>query len=512
MKIPVTRSRWLSNYLRRLLLLLLLSGGILAESARALGQGNTFQETILVASNGSYQPAAFIDAHIENAWGIALRPPGAGGHIWVSNARNASTSLYIGDVNGIPLHQDGLKILQLDGPLISYEGGLPQTTGQVYNAASDLPNQPTEFPVSGPASNWSSGTAVPIGNISGPAKFVFVTKDGTINAWRANTAASMNTAIVAMDYSDHGKDQLKELPFLPAFTGVAITTEPPSLNDEGQAVADNRLYVTDFQNKIIRVINNQWTDITVQVPFERPAGLAEGMSPYNIQDLNGKLYVTYAAVDTTSEEPAFDVPEEGGHVFVYDRDGHLLHGFQDEGLLRSPWGLAIAPAGFGKFGGKLLVASFGDGTIAAFDPNTGDFADLLRNPQGEPLKLDGLWGLAFGNGVSLGDASALYYTAGPNKEQDGVFGRVNAITTAAPAVSVAAAAAPVPARPANPVLSSAAADRQTVRDFGAVGDGNADDTAAIEKAAQSGSIVFPSGTYRLTRTIKIDLAPPASPR
>src|SRR5262249_46205691 len=90
----------------------------------------------------------------------------------------------------------------------------------------------------------------------------------------------------------------------------------------------------------------------------------------------------------------------------------------------SPWGLAIAPKTFGPFSGALLVANFGDGTIAAFDLATGAFRDYLRDQTGAPLIEDGVWGLAFGNGVSLGDADSLYYTAGPNAEQDGIFGRL----------------------------------------------------------------------------------------
>ena len=92
--------------------------------------------------------------------------------------------------------------------------------------------------------------------------------------------------------------------------------------------------------------------------------------------------------------------------------------------MNSPWGLAIAPRQFGPFSGSLLVANFGDGTIAAFELESGKFLDYLRDRTGAPLSIDGIWGLAFGNGVSLGDADSLYFTAGPNNEQDGAFGRV----------------------------------------------------------------------------------------
>jgi len=377
---------------------------------------NVYSQKVLVANRPGLAPDALIDPHLINPWGIALRPPGVGGHIWVANAGNLSTSTFVGDVNGTPLRQDGLKLVYLKGPLISYEDGLANVTGQVYNAASDVPGQGLEFPVTGPASNLTSGTPVPIGTISGSAKFVFVTTEGTINAWRSGTAESMDFAVLVKDYSDHGPDQIRGLPHLPAFTGVAMSTE---------AHASNRLYVTDFQNSTIRVLDNTWTDITARVPFERPAGMPADFSPYNIQLLGGRLYVAFAAIDVDAEEPAADVPAPGaGHVAVYDLDGRLVQEFADATRLNSPWGLAIAPDNFGPFSGSLLVANFGDGTIAAFDVLSGAFLDYMRDAAGKPLVIDKVWGLAFGNGVGLGDADSLYFTAGPNEEQDGVFGRV----------------------------------------------------------------------------------------
>jgi uncharacterized protein (TIGR03118 family) len=226
----------------------------------------------------------------------------------------------------------------------------------------------------------------------------------------------MDRAVIIKDYSDRGRDQIKGLRFLPAFTGVAM-----SVNKQ----ATNRLYVTDFQNGTIRVLDNQWADITATVPFERPAKVPATFSPYNIQLLDGRLYVAFAAVDTDAEEPASDVPAPGaGHVVVYDLDGHIVKEFADQTRLNSPWGLAIAPENFGPFGRALLVANFGDGTIAAFDTTTGAFRDFLRDHAGKPIVVDKIWGLAFGNGVSLGDADSLYFTAGPNQEQDGIFGRL----------------------------------------------------------------------------------------
>ncbi len=388
---------------------------------------NVYAKKILVANRIGFEAGALIDEHLVNPWGIALRPPGAGGHIWISNAGNLSTSTFIGDAHGVPLHQDGLKIVYLQGPLISYEDGLANVTGQVYNAASDFAGQPLEFPVAGTASDLTSGALVPIGTISGSAKFVFVTTEGTINAWRSSTAASMDSAVLVKDYSEHGRDQIRSLPQRPAFTGVAMSAD---------AQVENRLYVADFQNRTIRVLDNQWVDITASVPFARPAGMRPDFGPYNIQLLAGRLYVAFAALDANADEPATDVPGPGvGHVVAYDLDGHVVQEMADAGRLNSPWGLAIAPQNFGSFGGALLVGNFGGGggggTIAAFEPSTGRFLDYLRDESGSPISIEGLWGLAFGNGVSLGDEDSLYFTAGPNKEQDGIFGRLRYAGSAA---------------------------------------------------------------------------------
>ena len=133
----------------------LLCAAALASLLPQARGADAFVNTVLVANREKYKPVAFVDPHLIDPWGIALRPPGAGGHIWISNAGNLSTTTYIGDANGVPLHQDGLKIVYIEGPMTSFHDGIANVTGQGYNAASDVEGQPIEFPVSGPASNLS---------------------------------------------------------------------------------------------------------------------------------------------------------------------------------------------------------------------------------------------------------------------------------------------------------------------------------------------------------------------
>jgi hypothetical protein len=217
-----------------------------------------------------------------NAWGIAVRPPGAGGHFWINNAKTGISVEYIGDVEGIPLHQDGLKSVTLDTPRFT-DHGYAAVTGLAYNAASDVPGQPLEFPVSGPAINYSTNPPQPItGGTSGSAKFVFVTEDGAINAWRLNTAASMTSAPVIIDYSKTG-----HYPYNAncVFSGTAMTINAYNTPAYGLG-GGNLLFATDFRNNVIQVFNNQWKDITSSFHFQTPSDVGE-LHVYNIADIAG---------------------------------------------------------------------------------------------------------------------------------------------------------------------------------------------------------------------------------
>jgi uncharacterized protein (TIGR03118 family) len=134
------------------------------------------------------------------------------------------------------------------------------------------------------------------------------------------------------------------------------------------------------------------------------------------------LYVTYAVQDTAKHD---DVAGAGnGIVDAFDLQGNFLRRVVTKGQLNSPWGLALAPAGFGDVGGDLLVGNFGDGTINAYNPISGVFIQTLQDPSGIPLSIDGLWGLRFGNGGTFGSPNTLFFTAGPNGESHGLFGEL----------------------------------------------------------------------------------------
>jgi uncharacterized protein (TIGR03118 family) len=391
-------------------------------SATTTDQGNRFVQTILVANKASFHPQ-IVNPDMINPWGIAVRPPGAGGHFWINNAGTGTSVEYIGDANGVALFQDGLKSVTLDAPQFT-DHGVPTVTGLAYNAASDIPGQPVEFPVSGPASNYSSTPPTPVpGGTSGSAKFVFVTEDGAINAWRLNTATAMTSAPLIIDYSKTAR-----FPYTAncVFSGVAMTVNA-STSAAFAAAGGNRLFATDFRNNAIEVFSNQWKDVTSSFHFQTPSSVGT-LHPFNLAALDGHLYVAYAMFDPAGDEGMEEQVGEGyGHIVEYNEDGTLVRDFNDTGKLNAPWGMAIAPAGFGEFGGALLVANLGDGTIAALDRHTGRFIDYMRDETGKIIRIERIWGLVFGNGVSLGDAHSLYFTAGLNGESDGIFGRLTAL-------------------------------------------------------------------------------------
>ena len=240
--------------MKTFLRLLILVGAVVTASAlsaqvRDLG----CVQTNLVANKAEYHPQ-IVDGQMLNGWGIALRPPGAGGHIWIANAGTGSSSEYIGDVAGQALHQDGLKLVELETPAFT-DHGHAFVTGQAYNSASDLPGQPEEFRVAGPASNQKKTPAEEIkGGFSGAAKFVFATEDGCINAWSADTATAMATAPVVVDYSKRAA----HFPYAQncVFTGAALTND--DANSEAFAKAHgNHLFATDVRHNAIQVLDNQ---------------------------------------------------------------------------------------------------------------------------------------------------------------------------------------------------------------------------------------------------------------
>jgi uncharacterized protein (TIGR03118 family) len=254
-----------------------------------------------------------------------------------------------------------------------------------------VPNAPT-----GAVSN--TGPDFVVG--SGPALFLFSTEEGKILGWNMSLGT---TAQVVADKS--GEDAI--------FKGLAI--------------AGDRLYATDFHNSKVDVFDGSFGDVSTPGAFVDPS-IPAGFAPFGIQNVGGSIFVTYAKQDADGED---DVAGQGlGFVDEFDTSGALLGRVASRGQLNSPWGLALAPASFGRFGGDLLVGNFGDGQITAFERESdGTFAPRgqLRSVDGRVLSIDGLWALQFGKGAANnGPIDTLFFTAGPDDETHGLFGTIRA--------------------------------------------------------------------------------------
>ena len=204
------------------------------------------------------------------------------------------------------------------------------------------------------------------------------------------------TAIVKVDNSPSGA----------VYDGLAISASTTT--------ASPMIYAANFHSGAIDVFDTNYAAVSLPGAFTDPA-VPAGFAPFNIQNLGGKLYVTYAKQDAAKK---LDVAGVGnGYVSVYDLNGNLLQHLVSGGPLNSPWGVALAPVNFGAFAGDLIVDNFGDGYLNAFDPGTGAAVGTLQDQNGNPIKLPGLWGLFFGNGGNGGDVNALYFASWPGRPE-----------------------------------------------------------------------------------------------
>lgn len=285
------------------------------------------------------------------------------GPFWVSDNGAGVSTLYNG--SGTP---QGLVVTVPPSPGST---AVARPTGVVFNSTSDFLND----------------------------RFLFATEDGTIASWSSGTTAQIrvdNSAASAV------------------YKGLAIGTV-----NTGQF-----LYVANFSNGTIDVFDNNFSTAALAGNFTDPT-LPSGYAPFNIFNLGGNLLVSYALQDAGHQD---DVPGPGnGFVAKFDTNGNFIERLISNGVLNAPWGMVVAPSDFGPFSNELLVGNFGDGKINAFDPVSGNFLGSISDTSNNPVIIDGLWGLKFGNGANAGAANQLFFSAGINSEADGLFGRIDVV-------------------------------------------------------------------------------------
>lgn len=329
--------------------------------------------------------AQIFDPTLKNSWGVSQ---GAGSPFWVSDQGTNSSTLYMVTPNGV-------SIVPLTVSIPTTASGPQGPTGQVFNGTTSF--------------DLADGS---------PATFIFANLNGTISAWNNGTSATIEAAKSGAVY-----------------TGLAI----------GSNAHGNFLFAANDAAGKIDVFDDSFHPVALGQggfgTFTDP-NLPSGLVPFNVQNINGALYVTYAPVGHVAQTAA--TPGQGA-VAIFDTSGNFIRQLTAGGPLASPWGMALAPSTFGQFGGDLLVGNFAynDSEINAFDPTTGKFLGTLTNASGQPILNPGLWALTFGNGSNGGDPNTLYFSAGINSEKDGLFGAIQALPSLPSSITLTLPTSPV---------------------------------------------------------------------
>lgn len=317
----------------------------------------SFTQTNLVTDDQTANAAQITDPGLKNAWGMSFGPTTP---FWVSANGSGTANLYSVD--------PGTQATAKQGLTVSIPGD-GSVTGQVFNSSASFNGD----------------------------RFLFVSEDGTVSGWRptltpntaAETIASASTANV--------------------YKGAAI----------GNVSGHDYLYAANFKTGAIDAYKGDAAAPALSGSFTDTT-LPSGYAPFNVQNLNGSLYVSYALQDAAKHD---EVAGAGlGYVDKFSLSGDFQGRIASGGTLNAPWGMAIAPSSFGAMAGDLLVGNFGDGHINIYDPNTHAFLGQVLDANNQPVVIDGLWAISPGNDGSGGSSHLLYFTAGPNDEAHGLFG------------------------------------------------------------------------------------------
>jgi uncharacterized protein (TIGR03118 family) len=364
-------------------------GGSASQGVPPAAMG--FTDTALVSNNNAVVATAkTIDANLQNPWGIAVAP---GSPFWIADNNSNLSTLYSGIGANETQAITGSPNVGIAIPA-SAAGVQANPTGQVYNG--------------------DGGFLIPTSHGQESSLFIFDGEGGTIAAWANDSGA---TAVTAYDDGvANGADHA-------VYKGLAI----------GTVGGATFLYATDLHNNKVDVFDTNFSKpAAMQGKFVDP-NMPAGFVLFGIQALNGNLYVTFAKQDSAKHDETAGAGL--GYVDVFDFSGNLVSQFASAGALNAPWGIAIAPAGFGSLQGDVLIGNFGDGTISIFSPNgtaLANFEGPLMSTAGQPITFQGLWSLVFGNGDADKPTTTLFYTAGFADQTDGVFGGITLTSSPTP--------------------------------------------------------------------------------
>src|SRR5713101_7908036 len=306
------------------------------------------------------------DPLLVNPWGIVHGPTSPW---WVSDNGTGVSTLYTADGASVAM----LPMVNIPGPGNTGSG---TPTGTVFNGTTDF---------------------VYKGNMT---LFLFATEDGTVAVWPAGKNIN---AQIAIDSSKSAAGAV--------YKGIAI----------GQQGGLNRIYLANFHTGVVEVYDATFKPVSMSAGAFTDPTIPAGFAPFNVQNIDGNLFVSFAMQKQPDRHDEADGPGLG-YVDVFDSSGVLLNRLEHGKWMNAPWGMAHAPANFGKWSNRLLIGQFGSGQIATFNAQSGEFEGLLRGPKGKPININGLWGLSFGNDAAAGPSNTLFFAAGLNDEANGLFG------------------------------------------------------------------------------------------
>ena len=358
----------------------------------ALGMAQAYQQTNFVSDISGLAPNP--DSHLLNPWGLVASSTSPW---WVSDNNGGVSTLYNGNTGAI------VPLVVNIPPLDAQGNGTGTPTGIVFTGAAGFTFQ---------ANGKTAGSA-----------FTFVTEDGTIVAWGPgiNPSDLPHDAFVVVDNS--AKPTAATGAVYKGATIAQMTTGGPFF-----------LYVANIRAARIEVYDTNFHPMSLtgegeQHPF-RDEEIPDGFAPFNVQEVNGNLYVTYAR-QNASKHDDFDFPGFG-YVDKFSPKGKLLQRLKHGPWLNAPWGVALAPANFGFFSNHLFIGNAGSGQIAVYDADSGNFDGLLRDALGHAIQNDRLWALRFGNDHNAGPSNWLFFTAGISDEAHGLFGFFTPADNSAP--------------------------------------------------------------------------------
>jgi uncharacterized protein (TIGR03118 family) len=337
--------------------------------------------------------ASVTDPNLKNPWGLTRSPGGS--PFWVANNNSGTSTLYDGSGNPFPPPSKGGPLVVTVPPPGFAPGTQSAPTGVVFNGSA------TDFLIAPGVS----------------AHFIFATEDGTISGW-----AGGQNAVLVVDNSDKGS------------ANGAVYKGATS----GEINGKKYLYVTNFRSAKVEVYDTNFKRVHLGEDAFDPDGdggrdrdehgaerIPHGFAPFNIQNIGGTLFVTYAKQDAPRHD---DVAGAGlGFVEIFTTDGKHIGHLQHGDWFNAPWGVVWTTRDFGEFSNAILVGNFGSGWIAAFNGFTYKFMGFVKAPDDSILTIDGLWSLTFANDGTAGLANTLYFTAGINGEQDGLFGMITPV-------------------------------------------------------------------------------------